>query len=78
MNVNVEFEGRILTADEIEACRKVLKEIRAKKDHDRLVQLVRKLLSFEISCAVEKIGLDETKRIVRSLLRECKEEEGQA
>ena len=74
MNV---FDGRILTEDETEACRKVLKEIRAKEEHDRLVQLVRKLLSFEISCSVEKIGLEETKRIVRSLLKEYKEE-GQA
>ena len=70
MNV---FDGRILTENETEACRKVLKEIRAKEDHDRLVQLVRKLLSFEISCSVEKIGLEETKRIVRSLLKEYKE-----
>lgn len=69
MNVNVEFEGHILTEDEIEACRKVLKEIRAKKDYDRLVQQVRKLLSFEISCSIEKIGLEETKRIVRELNR---------
>ena len=70
MNV---FDGRILTENETEACRKVLKEIRAKEEHDRLVQLVRKLLSFEISCSVEKIGLEETKRIVRSLLKEYKE-----
>lgn len=78
MNTNFEFDGHILTEDEIEACREVLKEIRAKKEHDKLVQLARKMIGFEISYAISNIGLEETKRIVRELNRELRELKDQA
>ena len=78
MNINFEFDGHILTEDEIEACKEVLKEIRKKKEYDRLIQKTKTAISFEISCAISEIGLEETKRIVRELNRELRELKGQA
>lgn len=79
MKINfVEFDGCILTQDEIEACREVLKEIRAKKEHDKLIQKTKTAISFEIDCAISEIGLEETKRIVRELNRKLRELKDQA
>lgn len=73
MNKAIEFCGYLLTDDEVEACRTLLQDIRAKKDRDRLIQKAKMSISFEVSDAISAIGLEETKRIVRELNRELRE-----
>lgn len=64
-----EFMGYTLTTDECEA----LMKIREKKNQERLRQSCKHAISFQIDSAINAIGLDETKRIVRELNRELRE-----
>ena len=69
----IEFDGHILTKDEEEACRILLKDIREKKELAKRIQDSKALINAEISNAIWAIGLEETKRIVRELNRELRE-----
>ena len=73
MNTPVEFFGYTLTDDEIEACKLLLEDIRARKERDRLIRKAKMSISFEISNAISEIGLATTKNILRELNRELKE-----
>jgi len=73
MDKIVEFCGYTLTNDEVEACKSLLKDIRAKKEQDRLIRKAKMSISFEISNAISEIGLATTKNIVRELNRELRE-----
>ncbi len=67
-----EFMGYLITADEREALHKYLMEIREKKAQEqRRYECKREILS-KINEAINTIGLDETKRIVRELNRELR------
>lgn len=68
-----EFMGYTLTTDECEALHEYLMEIREKKRQERLRQTCKHAISFQIDSAINAIGLDETKRIVRELNRELRE-----
>ena len=68
-----EFMGYTLTADECEALHECLMEIREQKKQERLRQSCKHAISFQIDSAINAIGLDETKRIVRELNRELRE-----
>jgi hypothetical protein len=73
MNKTVEFCGYLLTSDEVEACKLLLKDIREKKERERLINKAKMSISFEISNAISEIGLETTKNIVRELNRELRE-----
>jgi len=73
MDKIVEFCGYTLTNDEVEACKSLLKDIRAKKEQDRLILKAKMSISSEISNAINEIGLATTKRIIRELNRELRE-----
>lgn len=73
MNTPIEFCGYLLTSDEVEACKLLLEDIRARKERDRLIQKAKTSISFEISDAIDKIGLEETKRIVREINKALRE-----
>lgn len=60
------------TKEEIEAVNAMLLEMRAKKEHEILVEKCKMAISFDIADAVNKIGLAETKFIVRELARELR------
>ena len=68
-----EFMGYTLTTDECEALHECLMEIKEKKRQERLRQSCKHAISFQIDAAINAIGLDETKRIVRELNRELRE-----
>lgn len=72
MDKIIEFCGYTLTDDEVEACKLLLEDIRAKKERDRLIRKAKASISFEVSDAVSKIGLAETKIIIREINRELK------
>lgn len=71
MPVN-EFMGYTLTTDECEALYDCLAKMREKKRQERLRQSCKAAISFQIDEAINTIGLDETKRIVRELNRELR------
>ena len=73
MDKTVEFCGHLLTSDEVEACKLLLEDIRARKERDRLINKAKMSISFEISNAISEIGLETTKNIVRELNRELRE-----
>lgn len=66
----IEFCGYTLTNDEVEACKLLLEDIRARKERQRLIDKAKMSISFEISNAISEIGLATTKNIVRELNRE--------
>lgn len=73
MTTPIEFGGYILTDDEAEACMALLRDIWEKKRKEKMIQTVKTSISFEVSDAISKIGLEETKRIVREINRELRE-----
>ena len=73
MNKTIELFGYVLTEDEIEACKLLLEDIRARKERQRLIDKAKMSISFEISNAISEIGLATTKNIVRDLLRELRD-----
>ena len=68
----IEFMGHLLTADEVDALNTCLKNIREEKERTRKIQKCKNEISFQISDAIEQIGLAETKKIVRELARELR------
>ena len=60
------------TEEEILAVNDLLIDMRAKKQYEELVQKCKMAISFEISDSIDKIGLEETKNIVRQLARELR------
>ena len=67
-----EFMGYILTTDECEALYGRLLEMREAKRQERQRQECKDAISILIKDAIDTIGLDETKRIVRELNRELR------
>lgn len=68
----VEFMGYSLTTDEADALNTYLKIIREEKERARKIQNCKTEISFQISDAIDQIGLAETKKIVRELARELR------
>ena len=68
-----EFMGFHLTTNEQEALLDCLIKIRKEKRQEELRQKCKDTISFQINEAIKTIGLDETKRIVRELNRELRE-----
>lgn len=67
-----EFMGYTLTTDECEAIRSWLSETREAKRQEQLREHCKAAISFQIDEAINTIGLNETKRIVRELNRELR------
>ena len=66
------FMGFTLTIDESEALLDCLIKIREKKRQEELRQSYKDAISSQVQKAIDTIGLDETKRIVRELNRELR------
>lgn len=69
-----EFMGYLLTNDESEALYSLLLEMRKAKRQSQLRAHCKAAISSQIDEAINKVGLDETKRIVRELNRELRED----
>lgn len=67
-----EFMGYTLTTDECEALYDYLTKIREKKRQERQRQACKDAITLQVHKAINTIGLDETKRIVRELNRELR------
>lgn len=68
-----EFMGFYLETDEQEALLDCLIKIRKEKRQGELRQKCKDAISSQVNEAIKTIGLDETKRIVRELNRELRE-----
>lgn len=67
------FMEYTLTADEYEALRECLFKIREEKRQARLHESCKAAITLQVHKAINIVGLDETKRIVRELNRELRE-----
>ena len=67
------IEGFLLTEDETKACLELIKKMREEEEHKRINARFKNAIWFEASNAISKIGLEETKRIVRELNRELRD-----
>lgn len=70
--MTTEFMGYTLTTDECAALYDCLAKMREKKRQEHLRQTCKDAISFQVEKAIDTIGLDETKRIVRELNRELR------
>lgn len=68
--MNIDFYA--LTAEELDACINVVTEIRAKREKEEKIKLHRERLKETIISAIDAIGLEETKRIIREINRDLR------
>ena len=61
------------TAEEVKLANEVILRYREQRAHDELIKKCKTAISSEISDTISKLGLGETKRIVRELARELRE-----
>jgi len=61
------------TEEEILAVNDLLLKMREEKQRQELIQTCTKAISLHVSKTVDKIGLEETKRIIREINRELRE-----
>ena len=69
-----QFKGYVLTNDEEEQLTNLLLTIRKEKEKQSLIRKVKIAISCEMINAINTVGLEETKRIMRELTRELKNE----
>ena len=62
-----------VTMDEFLAMSELVRNMRAEQARKEAIEKCKMAISFEISDSIDKIGLEETKRIVRELHRELRE-----
>jgi hypothetical protein len=62
-----------VTRDEFFAVSELLTKMRMEQIRKEAIEKCKMAISFEISDSIAKIGLEETKRIVRELNRELRE-----
>lgn len=60
------------TAEEVNLMNEAILKYREEKQRQEMIQTCKNAISFEISDAIDKIGLAETKIIVRTLARELR------
>lgn len=73
MNTPIEFCGYTLTDDEAEACMALLQDIWEKKRKEKFIQKCKAAIFFQVSETIDRIGLEETKRIVHEINKELRE-----
>ncbi len=70
-----EIKGYLLTEEETEACLAIIKKMREEKEkkiREEAIQRCKHAISSQIADSISKIGLEETKRIIRELNRELR------
>ena len=60
------------TAEEVNLMNEAILKYREEKQRQEMIQTCKNAISFEIADAIDKIGLAETKIIVRTLARELR------
>lgn len=63
------IKGYTLTKEETEACLELVQKMRAEREHERMVALHHQQIEDLVIATIDVIGLDETKRIIRSINR---------
>ena len=61
------------TAEEVKLANEAILKYREQRMHDQLILRCKSDIFFEINRTIDKLGLAETKRIVRELARELRE-----
>lgn len=68
-----EIKGYLLTTEEEEMCLKLIKEKRTKENHEKVIKYYKRLIKDLIPEMLTRIGLDDTKRVIREINREVGE-----
>ena len=66
------LKGYTLTREEADACEELIKKMRAERSHQVLIESVKNRLGKDIAAAINMIGLDDAKRVLRELNRELR------
>lgn len=69
----VEFNGYLLTNDEAEVLEKTLKEIREKKELENMIHACETEIALTVYNSINAIGVPETKKLVRTIMRRLRE-----
>ena len=67
-----EIKGYLLTEEETEACLTVIMKMREEKAREEAIQKYKHAISSQVADSISKIGLEETKRIIRELNRKLR------
>lgn len=73
MNTATFFKNELLTEEEARAVKELLTKMRAERAREEAKLAYRNKIQKAILMAVENIGLEDTKHIVRELARELRE-----
>lgn len=71
--MTAEIKGYLLTEEETEACLAIIMKMREEKAREEAIQKCKLTISSQIADSISKIGLAETKTIVRELARELRD-----
>ena len=67
--MTVVFNNEHLTEEEATAVEKLLKEMRAEKEKEKMIAMYTGIIQYDMEQALAKLGLEETKTIMRKLTR---------
>ena len=66
------LRGYTLTKAEADACEELIEKMRRERFHQAQIETVKGFLSEDIATAINMIGPDDTKRVLRELNRELR------
>lgn len=70
------IKGYTLTKEETDACLELVQKMRAEREHERVVAFHRQQIEDFVTATIDAIGIQETKRIIRSINRDLRDADG--
>lgn len=73
MNTTTFFKNELLTEEEAQAVKELLAKMRAERAREEARLAYMNKIQKDVSLAIENIGLEDTKRIVRAVIKNLRE-----
>lgn len=73
MNTPMFFKNELLTEEEAQAVKELLAKMRAERAMEEARLAYMNKIQKDVSLAIDNIGLEDTKRIVRAIMRKLRE-----
>ena len=73
MNTTTFFKNELLTEEEAQAVKELLTKMRAEREREEARLAYMNKIQKDVSLAIDAIGLENTKHIVRSILKNLRE-----
>ena len=70
------IKGYTLTKEEANACVELVQKMRAEREYKRMVALHHQQIEDLVTATIDAIGIQETKRIIRSINRDLRGVDG--